>query len=72
MVVKREGPDDVHRPVLQRLSDKVKAILLESQSPEVDRTPVGNTSATRRLWQTRNRLSSALHPGRNAMRNERI
>ena len=72
MDVKRELSEDVYGTVPQRLSDTVKATRPESQSPGVELTPVGSTSATRRLRQTWNSLSSMLRPGRRTMRSERI
>ena len=36
MLVKREVPENVYGTVLQRLSDKVKAGLLEPKSPVVE------------------------------------
>ncbi len=72
MVLKRERPEDVYGLVLQRLRDRVKARLLESQSPVVDRTPAGSTFETRRRRQVQIQLSSALRPGRRTMYNEYI
>lgn len=72
MVIKRKMSEDVYGIVLQRLSDMAKAILPESQSPEVDLTPVGNTPVIRRCRQARIKFLSALRSGRQAMRSERI
>ncbi len=72
MVVKQKMTEGVYIIVLQRLNDRAKAKLPESQSPGVEFTSVGSTPVTQRRRQARIRLSSALRSGRRTMRNERI
>jgi len=72
MVIKRKMSESVYGLVPQRLNDRAKATLPESQSPEVDFTPAGSTLVTQRRRQAQIKLSSALRSGRRAMRSERI
>jgi hypothetical protein len=64
--------EGVYAIVLQRLNDRAKAKLPESQSSGVDLTSAGSKPATRRRRQAWINLSSALRPGRRTMRHERI
>ena len=72
MVIKRKMLESVYGLVPQRLNDRAKATLPESQSPEVDLTPAGSTLVTQRRRQAQIKLSSALRSGRRTMRSERI
>ena len=72
MVIKRKMSESVYGLVPQRLNDRAKATLLESQSPGVELTPAGSTLVTQRRRQAQIKLSSALRSGRQTMRSERI
>lgn len=72
MLGKREMPEDVYGIVPQYLSDKVKAGLLEPESPVVECTLVGTTSGRRRRQEPRNHVSFAGHPAGRTMGSEPI
>jgi hypothetical protein len=72
MVIKRKMSESMYGVVLQRLNDRAKATLPESQSPGVDLTPAGSTPVTQRRRQARIKVLSALRSDWRTMRRERI
>ena len=73
MLVKRGTLEDVYGAAPQRLSDMVKAALLEPQCPASGNgTLVGSTSEADAIGSHGIRFSSVAVPGWWAMRSERI